>query len=56
MGPSGSGKSTISKLIARFWDIQKGTITVGNKDIKTINPESLMQENVICFSRRYSIQ
>ena len=35
VGPSGSGKSTISKLIARFWEIQKGTITVGNKDIKT---------------------
>ena len=33
-GPSGSGKSTISKLIARFWDIQKGKITIGGKDIK----------------------
>lgn len=40
--PSGSGKSTISKLIARFWDIQKRTITVGGKDIKTMEPESLM--------------
>lgn len=49
VGPSGSGKSTISKLIARFWDIQKGTITVGNKDIKTINPESLMQKMSFVF-------
>ena len=49
VGPSGSGKSTISKLIARFWDIQKGTITVGNKDIKIINPESLMQEMSFVF-------
>lgn len=49
VGPSGSGKSTISKLIARFWDIQKGTIIVGNKDIKTINPESLMQEMSFVF-------
>lgn len=49
VGPSGSGKSTISKLIARFWEIQKGTITVGNKDIKTINPESLMQEMSFVF-------
>ena len=49
VGPSGSGKSTISKLIARFWDIQKGTITVGDKDIKTINPESLMQEMSFVF-------
>ena len=49
VAPSGSGKSTISKLIARFWDIQKGTITVGDKDIKTINPESLMQEMSFVF-------
>ena len=42
VGPSGSGKSTISKLIARFWDIQQGKITVGGKDIKSMEPESLM--------------
>ena len=42
VGPSGSGKSTISKLIARFWDIQKGKITSGGKDIKAMEPESLM--------------
>ncbi len=42
VGPSGSGKSTISKLIARFWDVQKGKITVGGKDIKSMEPESLM--------------
>ena len=41
-GPSGSGKSTISKLIARFWDIQKGKITIGGKDIKAMEPESLL--------------
>lgn len=42
VGPSGSGKSTISKLIARFWDVQQGRITVGGKDIRSIAPESLM--------------
>ena len=42
VGESGSGKSTISKLIARFWDVQKGKITVGGKDIKSMEPESLM--------------
>ena len=49
VGPSGSGKSTIAKLIARFWDIPKGTITVGGKDIKTMNPEKLMQEMSFVF-------
>ncbi|MGL6199386.1 MAG: ABC transporter ATP-binding protein [Lachnospiraceae bacterium] len=43
VGPSGSGKSTISKLAARFWDVQKGTICIGGKDIKEMEPESLMR-------------
>lgn len=42
VGPSGSGKSTIAKLIARFWDVQQGTICVGGQDIRSIEPESLM--------------
>ena len=40
VGPSGSGKSTISKLIARFWDVQKGSITIGGENIKNIEPET----------------
>lgn len=43
VGPSGSGKSTISKLIARFWDIQDGTIRVGGKDVRAMEPENLMK-------------
>ena len=42
-GPSGSGKSTISKLIARFWDVKKGQITIGGMDVSTIEPEHLMR-------------
>ena len=39
IGPSGSGKSTVANLIARFWDVSKGTIRIGGKDIKTdLNP------------------
>lgn len=34
VGPSGSGKSTIAKLIASYWDIDEGTITIGGVDIK----------------------
>lgn len=49
VGPSGSGKSTIAKLIARFWDIQSGSITIGDKNIKTINPENLMEKMSFVF-------
>jgi ATP-binding cassette subfamily B protein len=43
VGASGSGKTTICRLIARFWDVQKGTVTIGGKDIKQIHPEHLME-------------
>ena len=49
VGPSGSGKSTISKLIARFWDVQKGSITIGREDIKNIEPEHLMKSMSFVF-------
>lgn len=42
VGPSGCGKSTITKLIARFWDVNEGNITIGGVDVKTIDPEHLM--------------
>lgn len=42
VGPSGCGKSTVSKLIARFWDVNSGCIKIGGTDIRTMNPEHLM--------------
>ena len=42
VGPSGSGKSTMSRLIARFWDVNSGTVTIGGVDVKTLDPEYLM--------------
>ena len=36
VGPSGSGKSTLAKLIAGFWDVKSGTITMGGHDLKEI--------------------
>lgn len=42
VGPSGSGKSTISRLIARFWDVNGGKISIGGVDVKTLDPEHLM--------------
>ena len=42
VGPSGSGKSTIAKLIASYWDIDEGTITIGGVDIKKIPADQVM--------------
>jgi len=43
VGPSGSGKSTISRLIARFWDVNQGEVLIGGKNIREIEPEALMK-------------
>lgn len=49
VGPSGGGKTTVSRLAARFWDIQKGKITVGGMDVAEIEPEKLMSLYSIVF-------
>ena len=49
VGPSGGGKTTVSRLAARFWDYQKGRITVGGMDISKIDPEKLMSLYSIVF-------
>lgn len=49
VGPSGSGKSTASKLAARFWDVDKGRITIGGVDVKTVEPETLFRNYSVVF-------
>jgi ATP-binding cassette subfamily B protein len=49
IGPSGGGKTTISRLAARFWDINSGKITLGGEDISKIDPESLLTKYSIVF-------
>ena len=44
VGPSGSGKSTIAKLIAGFWDVQSGSVTIGGVDEKKIPLEQLYEQ------------
>lgn len=44
VGPSGSGKSTIAKLIAGFWDVTGGSITIGGTDIRQIPLEQLNRQ------------
>lgn len=49
VGPSGGGKTTVSRLAARFWDVNKGKITVGGMDISKIEPETLLSLYSIVF-------
>ena len=49
VGPSGGGKTTVSRLAARFWDIDRGKITVGGMDISRIEPETLLSLYSIVF-------
>ena len=49
IGPSGGGKSTAAKLAARFWDVDKGRITIGGVDVKTVDPEQLLTAFSIVF-------
>ena len=41
VGPSGSGKSTISKLIAGFWDVNQGAITIGGQNLKNLSQAAI---------------
>lgn len=49
VGPSGGGKSTVSKLAARFWDADSGRITVGDIDVASVDPETLLRDYAIVF-------
>jgi ATP-binding cassette subfamily C protein CydC len=41
VGPSGSGKSTLVSLLLRFWDVQEGTIYIGDRDVRTLAVEDV---------------
>jgi ATP-binding cassette subfamily B protein len=53
IGPSGSGKTTVTSLIARFWDVNRGMITVGGKNIKDISPDELLSYISMVFQDVY---
>ena len=56
VGPSGSGKTTICNLIARFYDVQKGSIRVGGHDVREFTCDSLLQNISMVFQNVYLFQ
>ena len=53
VGPSGGGKTTLCNLIARFWDVQGGKITVGGHDVREYKLDSLMKNISMVFQAVY---
>lgn len=53
VGPSGGGKTTIARLIARFWDVQEGSITIGGHDVKEFTCDSLLKNMSMVFQNVY---
>ncbi len=53
VGPSGGGKTTITSLIARFWDVQEGEVTLGGRNVKDYSFDSLMENFSFVFQRVY---
>jgi ATP-binding cassette subfamily B protein len=53
VGPSGSGKTTITSLIARFWDVQEGAVTLGGRNVKDYSFDALMSNFSFVFQKVY---
>ena len=53
IGPSGSGKTTVCKLIARFFDVDKGEVILGDKNVKDYSINSLMKNFSFVFQNVY---
>lgn len=56
VGASGCGKTTIANLIARFWDVQKGEVSVGGINIKEMTCDSLLENISMVFQNVYLFQ
>lgn len=53
IGPSGSGKTTLCNLIARFWDVDSGSVKIGGRDVRDYTLESLMDQISMVFQNVY---
>lgn len=53
IGPSGGGKTTLCNLIARFWDVDGGSITLGGRDVRDYSLDSLLSNFSMVFQNVY---
>ena len=53
VGPSGSGKTTLCNLMARFWDVQGGSVCLGGRDVREYSYDSLIRNFSFVFQRTY---
>ncbi len=53
VGPSGGGKTTFCHLLARFWDVDKGNVTLAGKDVRDYNMDDLMKNYSFVFQNVY---
>ena len=53
VGPSGSGKTTLCNLIARFWDVQEGTVRIGGKNVRDYTADSVLEYISMVFQNVY---
>ncbi|GAB2674431.1 ABC transporter ATP-binding protein [Nocardia goodfellowii] len=53
VGPSGAGKTTLLRLVARFWEVNTGTVRVGGVDVRDLSTEALMSQLAMVFQDVY---
>ena len=53
VGPSGSGKTTLCNLMARFWDVQSGSVSLGGRNVREYSYDSLIHNFSFVFQRTY---
>ncbi len=55
VGPSGAGKSTLAQLLARFWDVEKGDISIGGQNIRELGSQGVMSQIAFVFQDSFML-
>lgn len=56
VGPSGSGKTTVTRLIARFWDVDEGSVSIGGVDVRQLANDDLIARLSLVFQDVYLLE